>query len=310
MKTFLRRSLPLLATTLAFISAGCGSKSPDLSTSPSTVSRPSMPGAPSSDGSGAHAAAPAMGTASGFGIVASSTTTNTGVTTLITGNLGVSPGNTAPGFLGANVTGTINLANGPATTAQADATTAFGTLNGQACDLDLTGQDLGGKTLTPGVYCFSTSAQLTGTLTLNGLGNAGAVWVFKTGSTLTTASGSNVVFINAGQSCGAFWKIGSSATLGSTTSFAGNIFALASITLVTGANNSGGLYALTGAVTVDTSQVTAVGACGAAIQPPAPTPLPAVIPPVVPPVPSLPDLAAGGLLALLLITGTFVLSRR
>jgi type VI secretion system secreted protein VgrG len=259
-----------------------------------------------------------MGTASGFGIVASSTTTNTGAATLITGNLGVSPGNTAPGFVAGNVTGSINLGNAAATTAQADATTAFGTLNGQACDLDLTGTDLGGLTLTPGVYCFSTSAQLTGTLTLNGLGNAGAVWVFKTGSTLTTASGARVVYSNSGQSCGTFWKIGSSATLGSTTSFAGAILAQASVTLVTGAGNSGGLYALTGAVTVDTSQVTAVAPCGAGPVPAAPTPLPAApvvpgapgAPGAAPGVPSLPGVAAGGLLALLLITGTFVLGRR
>lgn len=283
MKTYFRGTMPILAVVLAL--ANTGSTAQDVS---------------------ALAVAPPLGTATGFGVVASSTATNTGVATLVTGDLGVSPGNTAPGFLGANVTGTINLANGPATTAQADATTAFGVLNGEPCDVDLTGQNLGGKTLTPGVYCFSTSAQLTGTLTLNGLGNAGAVWVFKMGSTLTTASGSNVVFTNSGQACGLFWKVGSSATLGTTTSFAGNIMALASVTLNTGANNNGGLYALTGAVTLDTSLVNAVGSCGSAIQPPAPTPFPT--PPT--PVPALPDLAKGGLLACLLAVGAFALSRR
>ena len=166
----------------------------------------------------------------------------------------------------------------------------------------MTGIDLGGLTLTPGVYCFSSSAQLTGTLTLNALGNPGAVWVFQIGSTLTTASGSSVVFINGGQPCGAFWQVGSSATLGTTTTFSGNILALASITLNTGATSAGGLFARTGAVTLDTNVVSVVGSCGGGPQP-SPTPFPR-------PVPALPEVATWGLLAILLASGAFVLGRR
>ena len=108
--------------------------------------------------------------------------------------------------------------------------TAYNDLAGQACDTNLTGQDLGGKTLTPGVYCFNTSAQLTGDLVLDAQGNPAAVWIFQMGSTLTTASNASVVVINGGSSCNVFWQVGSSATLGTGTAFKGNILALASIT--------------------------------------------------------------------------------
>src|SRR6185436_6480525 len=113
---------------------------------------------------------------------------------------------------------------------------------------------------------------------LNGLGNPGSVWVFQIGSTLTTASGSGVNFINGGQSCGAFWQVGSSATLGTTTNFSGNILALASITATTGATSNGALFARTAAVTLDTNNVTSVGSCGSGPAPPSPTPLPAPVP--------------------------------
>ena len=108
-------------------------------------------------------------------------------------------------------------------------------------------------TLTPGVYCFDTSAQLTGDLVLDALGDPLAVWVFQTGSTLTTASASSVSVINSGQIFNVFWKVGSSATLGTGTRFIGNILADASITLDTGASLIGRALALNGAVTMDTN---------------------------------------------------------
>ena len=111
------------------------------------------------------------------------------------------------------------------------------------CDTDLTGQDLGGLTLVPGVYCFSTSAQLTGTLTLDAQGDPDAVWVFQTGSSLTTASNAVVDVINGGSACNVFWQIGSSATLGTSTAFAGSILALTSITSNTSVSLSGQLLA-------------------------------------------------------------------
>ena len=113
-----------------------------------------------------------------------------------------------------------------------------------------TGTDLGTLTLAPGVYKFNTSAQLTGTLVLDAQGDSTAVFVFQIGSTLTTASASSVSLINGAQAGNVYWQVGSSATLGTTTSFKGNIFAEASITCNTGATVTGKLVALTGAVTL------------------------------------------------------------
>ena len=136
-------------------------------------------------------------------------------------------------------------------------TAAYNSLVDEACTQDMTGQDLGGQTLTAGVYCFSSSAQLTGTLTLDAQGNPNAVFIFKMGSTLTTASASSVVLTNGASAGNVFWQVGSSATLGTTTSFAGNILALASITVTTGASVTGRTLARNGAVTLDTNAVTA-----------------------------------------------------
>jgi len=239
-----------------------------------------------------------------FAVLGGSTVTNTGLS-VVTGDLGVSPGSAVTGFPPGIVTGTIHAANATAAAGQTDLTAAFTTLTSQACGLDLTGTDLGGLTLTPGVYCFSTSAQLTGTLTLNAQGNPNAVWVFRIGSTLTTASGSSVVFINGSNAnaCGAEWQVGSSATLGTTTNFAGNILAQASITLNNNANLIGRALARTGAVTLDDNNVSfaACGAGGGAGG--APPPFPG-------PVPTLPEIGAWALLVLLLGSGAYAVRRR
>jgi uncharacterized repeat protein (TIGR01451 family) len=108
---------------------------------------------------------------------------------------------------------------------------------------------------------------LTGALTLDAGGDASAVWIFKIGSTLTTASNSSVVLINGAQQCNVFWQIGSSATIGTTTTFVGNIFALASVTLTTDATLSGRALAQTGAVTMD-SNVIAISTCSVPPVPP------------------------------------------
>lgn len=297
---------PFLAAALALASAACGSHSSERSPTGPSERTPSATRPPASGSQGQAtllAVAPSLGAAGSFAVVGSSTVTNTGATT-VNGNLGVSPGASVTGFPPGTVTGTINIANAAALAAQNAVTTAYNALAGQACDVDLTGTDLGGLTLTPGAYCFSSAAQLTGTLTLNGLGNSGAVWVFQIGSTLTAASGSQVVFINSAQACGTFWQVGSSATLGTSTAFAGNILAQASITLNTGATNSGALFARSGAVTLDSNVVSVVGSCGGGPQPtPTPGPTPS-------PVPALPDVATLALHALLLASGVFLLGRR
>jgi hypothetical protein len=196
-----------------------------------------------------------LGNAASFAVLAGQTVTNTGPTVII-GNVGVSPGTAITGFPPGLVNGTIHSADALAAQAQASLTNAYNVAAGLAPTRTLTGQDLGGLTLTPGVYFFSSSAQLTGTLTLNALGDPNAAFVFQIGSTLTTASNSSVVFINGGVGNNTFWQVGSSATLGTTTLFTGNILALTDIHLNTGADiRCGRALARNGEVTMDTNDV-------------------------------------------------------
>jgi uncharacterized protein with beta-barrel porin domain len=203
-----------------------------------------------------HAQAPSLGTAGSFGVLAGSTVTNTG-STVINGNVGVSPGSAITGFPPGIVNGTIHAADAVALQAQSDNTIAYNVLAGRPITTNLTGQDLGGKTLIAGVYGFNTSAQLTGTLTLNGQGNPNSVFIINIGSTLTTASGSSISLINGAQGGNVFFRVGSSATLGTSTSFTGDILALTSITLNTSAKIiCGDALAQNGAVTLDSNTIT------------------------------------------------------
>ena len=196
-----------------------------------------------------------LGVAQSFGVLGGATVTNTGPT-VVNGNVGTSPGAAVVGFPPGTVSlGTIHAADAVASQAQSDLTVAYNTAAGLPCNTDLTGQNLGGLTLTPGVYCFSTSAQLTGTLTLDSQNNPNAQFVFKTGSTLTTASGSSVQAINGSLCDKLYWQVGTSATLGTGSTFAGDVLALSSITLTTGSNTSGRALARNGAVTLDTNNV-------------------------------------------------------
>ena len=122
-------------------------------------------------------------------------------------------------------------------------------------DQNLSGLDLGTLILTPGVYSFSAAAQLTGILTLNAQGDSSAVFVFQIGSTLTTASSSSILLINGAQAGNVFWQVGSSATLGTGTSFDGSILADQSITFDIGASMSGSALAMNGAVTLDDNNI-------------------------------------------------------
>jgi hypothetical protein len=198
-----------------------------------------------------------LGTADTFAVLGASTVTNTG-NTVLNGNLGLYPGTSITGFPPGTVNGTTYINNGVAMQAQADALTWYNFLAAMPSTSNLTGQDLGTLTLTPGVYTFSSSAQLTGPLTLDFGGVNNANIIFQIGSTLTTASASSINVINPGLNNNIYWQVGSSATLGTTTAFAGNILADQSITLNNSATiNCGSAIALNGAVTLDTNTVSA-----------------------------------------------------
>jgi type VI secretion system secreted protein VgrG len=213
-----------------------------------------------------------LGSAANFAVLgATPNVTNTGPT-IVTGDVGVYPAASITGFPPGIAIGTLHLGDAVALAAQTALTTAYNDAAGRTCTADLTGQVLGSGgtvlTLGPGVYCFSSTAQLTGNLILNGAG----VYVFKVGSALTTASGSSITLTNGASACGVWWQVTSSATLGTTTSLAGNILALTSITLNTGATVDGRVLARTGTVTLDSNRVTA---CSGGPPPPVPTPIPA-----------------------------------
>jgi hypothetical protein len=197
-----------------------------------------------------------LGTATPYAVLAGTTVTNTGPT-VISGAVGVAPGTAVVGFPPGLVSnGSIHNADAQALQAQDDLTTAYNDAAGRGPVVDQTGQDLGGQTLTPGVYAASSSMGLTGTVTLDGLGDPAAVFIFQAGSTLLTASSSRVVLTGAAQPCNVFWQVGSSATIGTATAFVGTVMALASITLQTGATVQGRMLARNGQVSLDTNVIT------------------------------------------------------
>lgn len=192
-----------------------------------------------------------LGTAESFAVLGASTVTSTGQTVL-DGNLGLYPGLSITGFPPGLVTNGTAYAGGPvAQQALADAGAAYSALSTETPTRDLTGLDLGGLTLTNGVWNFTTVAQLTGILTLDAQGDSAARFDFQIGSTLTTATGASVLLINGAQADNVFWQVGSSATLGAGTEFEGSILADQSVTLNTGASLSGRALALHAAVTLD-----------------------------------------------------------
>ena len=194
-----------------------------------------------------------LGSANTYGILAGSTVTCAGAPGQINADVGVWPGSTTTGFPPCTITGATHLGDAVAQTAQGDLTTAYNQLAGLACGTVVTPADLGGRTLAPGVYCAATSMGVTGTVTLDGQGDPNAVFVFQIGSTLTTGTISSVALIGGAQAKNVWWQVGSSATLGTGTTFRGNIVALTSITLVDNATMLGRALARNGAVSLGTN---------------------------------------------------------
>ena len=207
----------------------------------------------------AAAVGPSLGAARSFAALGGSTLTNTGSTTSIVGDVGVSPGSAIAGLTQSQVDGGIYVGgDAEADQAHGDAALAYAHLAGMASDVNLTSTDLGGLTLAPGVYTFNSSAALTGEMFLDAGGDSNAVFVFQIGTTLTTASGSSVTVIDGGadyDESNIYWQVGSSATIGSTTAFLGVIIADQSVTLATGATLTGNALALNGATSLDSNAV-------------------------------------------------------
>jgi hypothetical protein len=195
-----------------------------------------------------------LGTAGSYSVLAGSTVTNTGNSTL-QGSLGLWPGTATTGFPPGQVGGATNIGNADASRAQTDATAAY-TQTANMTPVISQQADLAGLTLDPGVYSVPAgTSNLTGTLTLDGKGNPDAVFVFQMPSTLITSSASNIVLTNDANPCNIYWQVSSSATFGTDSSFQGTVIALTSITVNTNTAITGHLFARNGAVTLDSDTV-------------------------------------------------------
>ena len=247
-----------------------------------------------------------LGTAANFGVLAGSAVTNTGPT-VVTGNVGVFPGSSIGGFPPGSIvpgTGFQHNADSVAQQAQSDLTNAYNDAATRVCGTTIAGGLLGGLTLTPGVYCMGAGS-LTGTLILNGAG----VYIFQMASSLTTAPGSSVVLQNGADACGVWWQVTSSAVIDTTSAIEGNILALTSITLNTGATVDGRVLARNALVSLASNTITA---CSGGPAPPVPGPTP------IPPfdfgtgigVPTLNEMVMIMLAGLLAIAGLVAIRRR
>ena len=202
-----------------------------------------------------------LGTAASYSVLAGSTVTNTG-NSVLDSSVGLWPGTSITGFPPGLVTapGTIDATSAAAQQAQSDLTAAYNDAAGRSIDAT-TAADLTNLVLLGGVYAAPSKGalSLSGPLVLDGAGNPNSVWIFQTDSTLITASASTVTLINGAQACNVFWQVGSSATLGTNSVFVGNVLALTSITVTTGATVQGRALARNDAVTLDTNTFTQPG---------------------------------------------------
>lgn len=216
-----------------------------------------------------------LGTTATYSVLGGQAVTNTGPTTL-GGDLGVSPGTAITGFPPGIVGGATHAGDAQAAQAQSDLTIAYDDAAGRAPTATVAG-DLVGQTLLPGVYKSTSTLDVSGALTLNGQGNPNSVFIFQVASALTTASASSIVLTNSAQACNIYWQVGSSATLGTTSTFKGTILALTSISVTTGTTVEGRALARNGQVSLDTNVFTMPGCATVSPTPtasatPSPTP--------------------------------------
>ena len=209
---------------------------------------------PLATGAMAVVSVPPLGSTSAFSVLAGSTVTNVGSTT-VSRSVGVSPGTAVTGGSTMTVGGTYHQADAVALQAKNDLTTAYTNAANQTTPAD-PGPELGGQTLTGGIYNRASAMALTGALTLDGANNPNSVWVFQAGSTLTTASASSIVLTRGANPCNVFWQVGSSATFGTTTRFVGTVMADQSITMGTGATLQGRVLARVAAVNLHANTIT------------------------------------------------------
>src|SRR5579859_1981550 len=205
---------------------------------------------------GASQAPVSLGAAANFAVLAGSTVTSTGASQ-VTGDVGVSPGTAVTGFPPGTVNGTIHAGDPTAALAIADLTTAFGDAAGRSVGPVTVAGNLGGQTLTPGLYKSTSSLAISsGDLTLDAQGDANAVFIFQMASTLTTTAGRQVILAGGAQASNIFWQVGSSATLGTNSVFKGTIMADQSVSLTTGARLDGRALARIGGVTLQSNVIT------------------------------------------------------
>jgi len=258
MKTCIRNFAALslavvLATTAVFSTSGASTKPNRGSKTPAKTSSLSM--------MASTLTAPNLGAAGVFAVLGASTVTNAGASR-ITGDLGLSPGISVTGFPPGILVGTQHVSDPTTAQAQLDLTAAYNDAAGRTLDAIVIAGNLGGRTLAPGLYKSTSSLEISsGDLTLDAQGNANAVFIFQMGSTLVTTTGRQVILAGGAQAANIIWQVGSSATLGVNSVFKGNIMAMASITVNTGASVEGRLLARTGAVTLD-SNVASIPAGG------------------------------------------------
>jgi len=208
--------------------------------------------------------APNLGAAGTFAVLAASTVTAAGAS-VITGNLGLSPGISVTGFPPSILVGTLHITDPTAAQAQLDLTAAYNDAAGRTLGAIGLAGNLGGLTLAPGLYKSTSSLEISsGDLTLDAQGDANAVYIFEMASTLVTTTGRKVILAGGAQAANIYWQVGSSATVGVSSVFKGNILALASITAATGASIEGRLLARTAAVTLDGNAVVRPSAAVAA----------------------------------------------